>query len=177
VLLHMVFMLESQQFGTAKGFKVFLHNLAVAATIVQLCIVYFNAGTMKLQGDVWVNGTALYYVMHVNMYAENWSWLRGLMKNPIAVALGSYTALIYQVGFPFMLTNRFHLPWLTIGLGFHLGIVLLMGLTTFGTVMITLALFTVRDSEWLAIQNLVQQGRQFFSRRHKSVDVSLVSGD
>jgi hypothetical protein len=177
LLLYMVFMLENYQFEKSKGIVVFLHNLAVLVCIAQICILYFVAGTTKLQGADWVNGTALYYVMHVDMFSMNWAWLRELMKNPMAVTAATYTAMVYQIGFPFMLNNRFHVPWLLVGLGFHAGIVVAMGLTTFGTIMITIVLFTVRDSEWRAIQNFLQQIRLLFSNKHKLVEVSMVSGD
>jgi hypothetical protein len=177
LLLYMVFMLENHQFEKSKGIAVFLHNVAVLVSIVQICILYFVAGTTKLQGADWVNGTALYYVMHVDLFSANWTWLRQLMKNPIAVTAATYSAMVYQIGFPFMLNNRFHLPWLMLGLSFHIGIVVAMGLTTFGTIMITIVLFTIRDSEWRYIQTTIKLIRLYFSSRHKLVEAPMMSGD
>src|SRR5690606_26579539 len=33
---------------------------------IQMCIVLFSAGLEKLNGGVWWNGTAMYYVMHLD---------------------------------------------------------------------------------------------------------------
>ncbi len=156
VLLYMVFMLEPEQLKKAKGVSIFLHNVAVVATLLQICVLYIISGSAKLQGHSWVNGTALYYVLHVDAYGVNWVWLRDLIKQPLVVAGLTYTTIVYQIGFVFMLTSRYHVFWVLLGVGFHLGILVCMGLTTFSLIMISLGLFTVRDSEWRMIGSWLQ---------------------
>lgn len=134
------------------GARVFLHNVGVGLIYLQVVTLYFVSGTLKMQGEVWFNGTALYYITGVEAYSTGFQLLRSLFSNPVFVTLGSYSAMVYQVGFPFMLTNRFHLVWVLLGISFHLGIFVVMGLTTFSAIMIGLILFTVRDGEWASIQ-------------------------
>ncbi|MBS3947854.1 MAG: DUF393 domain-containing protein [Dethiobacter sp.] len=155
VLLYMVFLhpkLATPQ-QIKPGSSVFLHNLAVVAVYLQLMILYFIAGTAKLQGEVWINGTALYYVMHTDWFGPGQPWLRDLFKNPWIVTLGTYCAVLYQIGFPFMIFSRWQLLWIAIGIAFHLGIAATMGLITFSTILIAMILFTIRDTQWIAVRD------------------------
>ncbi|NJK43474.1 MAG: hypothetical protein HC933_03695 [Pleurocapsa sp. SU_196_0] len=47
----------------ATGWKVFLHNLGVLAILGNLAILYVVSGLAKVNGDLWYNGTALYYML------------------------------------------------------------------------------------------------------------------
>ncbi len=136
------------------GALTFLHNVGVKMTVFQIVVLYLVSGTLKLQGDVWHNGTALYYITNVEQFSTNIGWIRSMFSNPILTTLATYATLAYQIGFSFMLNNRYHLIWVVLGIGFHLGIFVVMGLTTFSVVMIGLILFTVRDAEWKTIINI-----------------------
>jgi hypothetical protein len=154
VLLYMVFLhdrLPTPQ-RIQPGARVFLHNVGIGLIYLQVVTLYFVSGTLKMQGEVWFNGTALYYITGVEAYSTGFQLLRSLFSNPVFVTLASYSAMVYQVGFGFMLTNRFHLVWVLLGVSFHVGIFVVMGLTTFSAIMIGLILFTVRDGEWASLQ-------------------------
>jgi hypothetical protein len=154
VLLYMVFLHDRlpAPHRIEPGARVLLHNVGVGLIYLQVVTLYFVSGTLKMQGEVWFNGTALYYITGVEAYSTGVQLLRDLFSNPVVVTLGCYSAMVYQVGFPFMLTSRFHLVWVLLGISFHLGIFVVMGLTTFSAIMIGLILFTVRDSEWASLQ-------------------------
>jgi hypothetical protein len=139
------------------GVTTFLHNVGVKMTVFQIVVLYLVSGTLKLQGDVWHNGTALYYITNVEQFSTNVGWIRSIFVNPILTTLATYATLAYQIGFSFMLNNRYHLVWVALGIGFHLGIFVVMGLTTFSVVMIGLILFTVRDAEWKAIISIFEE--------------------
>ncbi len=153
------------------GARVFLHNLGIVLIHLQLVVLYLVSGTLKLQGPLWFNGTALYYITNVEAFSTNWQFLRSFFFNPIFVAIATYMSVLYQIGFPFMLGNRLHLLWVLIGLSFHVGIFMVMGLTTFSAIMIGLILFTVRDNEWLAIQSF---GTQMLPKLHTIWQVARV---
>lgn len=42
-----------------------LHNLGVLAIALQICLVYVTSGLYKVQGKLWQDGTALFYVLRV----------------------------------------------------------------------------------------------------------------
>ena len=54
-----------------------------------------------------------------------------------------------------LLLNRFHLVWVVFGIFLHLGTGVTMGLMSFGLVMISALIFTIRDSEWSWIETRV----------------------
>lgn len=133
------------------GPAVFFHNLGVAAVYLQVMTLYWVSGTTKLGGADWVNGTALYYVTQVNWFRPGWGGIANAFKNSWIVTLATYSSIVYQVGFPFMIFTRGHLPWIAFGIAFHLSIAVVMGLISFSATIIGVLLFTVRDQEWATI--------------------------
>lgn len=138
----------ARKFDVKPSLRIAIHNLGVIAIIVQVSILYLTAGTIKLSGETWINGTALYYVSHVEQYSTPYIFIRDLFKNPYFVTLSTYSTIIYQLGFAFMLNNRYHLIWVILGIVFHIGVGFVMGLLTFSFVMIALILFTLSNKEW-----------------------------
>ncbi|HEX5691992.1 MAG TPA: hypothetical protein VFX76_18385, partial [Roseiflexaceae bacterium] len=55
--------------GAARQAVIVLHNAAMFAVTVQLCLVYGIAGLYKIQGTLWQNGTALYYILRVGEFS------------------------------------------------------------------------------------------------------------
>ena len=123
----------------------------------QLCILYLISSTLKLQGEVWTNGTALYYVTHTKWFGPPWEWMRRLFENPFIVTIGTYGAVLYQLWFPVALWTKFHWLWVLIGVSFHAAIAVVMGLVSFSAIMTTLVLFTLRDEEWAAISSFLRR--------------------
>ncbi|MGW3747023.1 hypothetical protein ACWD62_42620 [Streptomyces sp. NPDC005146] len=42
-----------------------LHNLGVLAIATQICLVYVTSGLYKVQGKLWQDGAALFYIMRI----------------------------------------------------------------------------------------------------------------
>ncbi|MFD8141456.1 hypothetical protein [Streptomyces sp. NPDC059708] len=76
-----------------------LHNLGVLAVITQLCLVYTVSGLYKVQGRMWQDGTALFYVLRVAEFT-----LPGVSDlvydNDALVVAGSYATTVFLVYFP-----------------------------------------------------------------------------
>jgi hypothetical protein len=117
----------------------------------QTSIVYFASAAIKLQGEAWIQGIALYTIFNVDEYSLPFAFAKEIFYSPILTTLFTYATIVYQIGFPFMLFNKLHLIWVVIGILFHLGIFIFMGLTTFSIIMIALILFTISDREWLYV--------------------------
>lgn len=132
-VFNIFFRVESDGEGVINSFSSSISNLTLLMAKIQICIVYFVAGHAKLQGELWSNGTALYYTLSV---AEmSLATVRDFVKvaHPVFLVLPTYTVLVFQLSFPFLVWNknfkRFLLP---LGMAIHLGISLVMGLTFFG---------------------------------------------
>lgn len=161
LLLYMLFFhprLE-QHSATGSGTAVFFHNIGVVAVYAQLIILYLVSATTKLQGEAWINGTAVYYVTQLDSYGPPWAPVRELFKNPWIATLATYSTIFYQMFFPAMLLAppTWKIFWTVFGILLHLNFAILMGLVTFSTVMISLLLFTLRDKEWALIAQITKR--------------------
>lgn len=128
-----------------------LHNTAVLAAAIQLCLVYATAGLYKVQGALWQNGTALYYILRVGEFA--WTGYGALIiQHSILITVSTYGAVAFQISFPFLFfmhrsTRRLAL---VVGIGFHLSIGLVMGLMTFAAFLISVELMFIPDGDYRA---------------------------
>ncbi|QRX91154.1 HTTM domain-containing protein [Streptomyces noursei] len=112
-----------------------IHNLGLLAIAVQICLVYMVSGLSKVQGKVWQDGTALFYVLRLSEFK-----LPGvselIYQNEFLVFLGTYSTTIFLVYFPLgILVPRLR-PWAAAAsISFHLAIGIIMGLTSFALTM------------------------------------------
>ncbi|MFH8387248.1 HTTM domain-containing protein [Kitasatospora sp. NPDC018058] len=121
---------------TRKLLSTVLHNCAMVVIAAQVCIVYGSAGLYKAQGGSWENGTALHYVMNLDLFRP-WPALSLMVdSHPILIAVTTYMTVLLQVAFPFVLFGRLKYIVLTMLLGMHVGIAVLMGLPLFSGAMI-----------------------------------------
>ncbi|WP_253794644.1 HTTM domain-containing protein [Kitasatospora paracochleata] len=113
-----------------------LHNCAMFVIAAQVCIVYGSAGLYKVQGGSWENGTALHYVVNLDLFRP-WPALSLMLdSHPMLIAVATYMTVLLQVAFPFVLFSRLKYIVLTMLLGMHVGIAILMGLPLFSGAMI-----------------------------------------
>ncbi|MEU9234411.1 HTTM domain-containing protein [Streptomyces subrutilus] len=113
-----------------------LHNCALFVIAAQVCFLYGSAGLYKVQGASWGNGTALHYVLNLELF-QPWPALSRLLDgHSVAIAIAGYLTVLLQVAFPFVLFGRLKYPVLAMLLGLHAGIAVLMGLPLFSCVMI-----------------------------------------
>ena len=76
-----------------------LHNIGVVAIGAQICLVYVTSGLYKVQGEMWQDGTALYYVLRVPEFM--WPGVsEHVFTNAFLVTAGSYAATLLLVMFP-----------------------------------------------------------------------------
>lgn len=129
-----------------------LHNLAVLAVAVQICIIYVASAMYKVQGDYWQDGTAVYYPMQVGHYRP-WPWLSDILSaNPFGVLVVTYFSVFIQLFFPLLLLRRTTRVIGIVGvIGMHAGIAVLMGLPFFSLFIMAGDQVFVRDTTYAAI--------------------------
>jgi hypothetical protein len=116
-------------------------NVAYRLTQIHFCLIYAFAGTSKLQGTTWWNGTAVWWTLANYEFAplnrqvyrnvlrflteHRWLW-------EIVMTGGNIHTLFVELCFPFLVWNR-KMKWimLTAATLLHAGIALFMGLTLF----------------------------------------------
>lgn len=113
-----------------------LHNLGVVAIASQMCLVYVVSGLYKVQGQMWQDGTALFYVLRVPEFA--FPGVSDLIyHNDFLVVAGTYMTVLFLVYFPLGVLVPALRPWAAaMSISFHVAIGLCMGLTGFALTMI-----------------------------------------
>lgn len=118
---------------TINDLKTVLHNTALLALKIQICLAYLIAGYYKITDSSWMEGIAVYQTFQVPEFSNS------LFKSiPYSVCMGlTYFTMIYQLSFPFLVWFRpFKIYLFSFGILQHLFIGLGMGLVSFGLVMI-----------------------------------------
>ncbi|MCG6197984.1 HTTM domain-containing protein, partial [Anoxybacillus sp. LAT_38] len=56
-------------------------------------------------GEVWHNGTAVYYILQVDEYSHPF-FQNLILQNDFLIVLSTYASVIVKLAFPFLLFNR-----------------------------------------------------------------------
>jgi hypothetical protein len=123
----------------------------------ELAFMYFVSFLWKLKGNTWLEGTALYYVVHLHSIAR--FPIPGWVEHPAILKIGSWFALLLEFSLGVLIWfRRFRYPLLLIGLVFHLCIEYALNLPMFEwDVLIAYVLFIEPadlERAWLGLQRL-----------------------
>ncbi|MFD5031969.1 HTTM domain-containing protein [Streptomyces sp. NPDC058405] len=131
-----------------------MHNCAMFVIAAQVCFLYGSAGLFKVQGGTWGNGTALHYVLNLDLFRP-WPALSLLAdEHAVLLAVVGYLTVLIQVAFPFVLFGRLKYPVLTLLFGMHLGIAVMLGLPLFSGAMIVADAVFLPDRFFRALARL-----------------------
>jgi uncharacterized membrane protein YphA (DoxX/SURF4 family) len=157
---------------TLRDFIAIIHNFAWLACILQLAFMYFTSGTYKVMGDLWQNGTALYYASRVQeFYTPGLSEL--LWKYEPILILATYVSTIFQVAFPFLLLNRYTKYVAVFGACMlHIGIAISMGLVDFSWVMVGCECMLLLDQDY---RKLAALWNRIFTKKETSEETTTVA--
>ena len=166
---------EAQPAGEpAVGLRDVLHNLGLAACILQVCTVYFVAGITKVGGKYWANGTAFYYVLNSSEYGFA-PYGQLIWNSPVLLTVMTWSPVVLQLAFPFI--YLFGRPaarrtMVLVAISFHIGIFVAMGLETFASFMIAAELLLLSDADFRVFERrgraLLEGGRRLVRWRSGS---------
>lgn len=162
ILIYAIFidLWKSPEEGSQRGrAAISLHNLAVLACALQICIMYFTAGIAKVPGKYWQNGTAFYYVLASEEFGMT-NLGPVIWDRRVLLAGMTWGPLLLQLAFPWI--YFFGRPWprrvvVILAMSFHVGILVLMGLNTFAVVMVGAELLLLSDDDYEALAELVRK--------------------
>lgn len=111
------------------------NNLATRLMQCHLCVIYLFGGLSKLRGDLWWDGSALWFAVASYEYQSiNATWLG---KSPFLISCLTHLTLAWETFYIAIVWPRLTRPIaLGIAVGVHAGIGLFLGMVTFGTIMI-----------------------------------------
>jgi predicted DCC family thiol-disulfide oxidoreductase YuxK len=116
---------------------------------IQMAVLFFYSGIAKIRGDDWWNGKAMWQVF-VDLDYYNRTLLDVLAAHPWMGNLATYSTLLIEIAFPFLIWQRGTRPYLLAAAIFlHVQIAIFMGMPYFSFVMIMGHMSFVRP-EWLA---------------------------
>jgi len=144
-----------------------LHNAGLLLIVVQVCVVYLASALFKAAGELWQNGTALYYVLRVQEFA-----LPGvselLYTSPLVVTAATYGTVLFQLAFPFLLFNRVtRLIAFAGAVMMHSGIAVLMGLVTFSWIMSSVEFVLIDEDRYRGMARRARRARDSLAERRR----------
>lgn len=137
-LLFNVFLLVKEPLSVAwkRDWMVLLHNLAVVAVLVQVCLMYFITGLVKWIDADWLSGAAVVGIMQIRHFSW-WEPSATMEANTWWTALLTYLVMGYQLLFSVLIWIRpLKKMLLWFGILTHVYIALFMGLPYFAAVVI-----------------------------------------
>jgi antimicrobial peptide system SdpB family protein len=162
-------MLAQATDSTRRRVVTVLHNAGVLAIILQVCVVYWTSVMWKVQGTVWQDGTALYYILR----DANFTWpgvSQLIYQHALVVTLLTYGTVFFQMAFPLLLINRTtRVVAFAGGLMLHTGIALLMGLITFSWIMISTELIVIDDRRYISLRTQAERARLALAARRAAL--------
>lgn len=145
-----------------RWFTNIVHNLAVVAVGAQVILIYAIAGATKLRGELWRDGTGVYYPLLVDNYRP-WPAVNDFLAgiNPLIYAT-TWGTVALQLSFGLLLLTRPTRIFAVVAmLGMHAGIGIFMGLAVFSLAMMAGDVIFIRDSS-------VEKMRDWLHRRRQS---------
>ncbi|EMF52906.1 MULTISPECIES: HTTM domain-containing protein [Streptomyces] len=153
-----------------------VHNCGMLLIAAQVCFLYGSAGLYKVQGPSWSSGTALHYVLNLELFRP-WPALSHFVdEHTLAVAVAGYMTVLLQVAFPFVLFGRLKYPVLAMLLGMHIGIAALMGLPLFSGAMIVADAAFLPDRFYTFLPHLCRRAMRRPDGRHPAIGRAAGAG-
>ena len=120
---------------------------------IQMAMIFLSAGLSKLDGEAWLNGTALYYVARLDDFFGRFPVPNWPFDTPWVVALLTWSVPLVEIAVPLLIWFReTRRACLVLALLFHLANEWTMHLFLFHWIMLCgwLAFVTTDDFRWLA---------------------------
>lgn len=110
-------------------------NVAIRLIQVHMCIIYLFGGISKMRGEMWWDGTAVWYaVSNLEYQSLDMTWI---VRYPWMIASLTHITVFWETFYCFLVWPRTTRPIaLGIAVCVHGGIAVCLGMITFGTAMI-----------------------------------------
>lgn len=114
---------------------------------IQVALIYFTTAYAKSRGDMYHNGSAMYYAF--GLVDFNVHGIENLMNYPVVYSAMTFAMLFIEISLPFLIWFRASRPYaIAMGIALHLWIMWCMTLPVFGILMIATYLCFLTDEEF-----------------------------
>jgi hypothetical protein len=130
-------------------------NIATRLIQLHLCVIYLFGGLSKLRGEMWWDGTAMWFsVANFEYQSLDLTWLA---RYPALFAGLTHLTVFWESFYAALVWPRLTRPWvLAMAVAVHGGIALGLGMITFGTMMIV-ANAAFLEPAWLFDQTAARE--------------------
>lgn len=139
-----------------------LNDFSILGIQIQVCFIYFFTAVAKMQGALWLNGTAIYYTMRVADFQATELNIP-LTQNHYFVVIATYSTVIWELAFIFLVwfknTKKIVLLF---GCLLHIGIWIFMRIDNFSWIMIGTYFVFLTDFDYQNILNKISQWNNYF---------------
>ncbi len=155
VVLYMCFADSYQFFAINKSsskdkfirIKNVLSNLAAYSIILHLCLVYFVSALHKVHADVWFNGVANYYILHLDRFSSPFNHY--FNNNGYIITISTYFTILFEMYFPVLVWFKYWRNYfIGAGILLHLGIYFFMMIYDFEILFMMIYGFFYTNKEW-----------------------------
>lgn len=148
-------------------------NISIRLIQLHMCVIYLFAGTGKLLGDTWWDGTAMWGAVANSEYQSlDMTWLAPF---PLLISLLTQISLAWEISYCVLVWPRLTRPLvIALAIPLHLGIAIAMGMITFGLVMLIANMAFI--SPWIIRELECQIARRWAQSRTKSESASSPKG-
>jgi hypothetical protein len=142
-------------------------NIAIRLLQLHLCIIYLFGGIGKMRGEMWWDGSALWYAFASLEYQSlSMTWT---VRYPWLLALLTHVTVFWETFYCFLVWPKLTRPiCLALAVFVHLGIAACLGMTTFGLAMI------IANLAFIYPETLRDLPRRL--RKHESTEQQANSG-
>lgn len=136
-----------------------LHNTAVATMAFQIVVIYIAAGMFKTRGEVWQNGTALYYPLQLSEFRPLPFMSDMMTRFDLVIGLVTYVVVFTQLFFPLLLITSVASRRIAIFIVmvFHVSIAIFMALPWFSAMLIALDAIFISSTTYLFLDRWVRK--------------------
>lgn len=126
-------------------------NICTRLIQVHLCIIYLFGGLSKMRGDFWWEGSAMWWsIVNYEYQSLDVVWLG---RSPFIIAVLTHATVFWETGYAALIWPRLTRPLvLAMAIFVHGGIAIVLGMPTFGFMMIVANLAFVAPrttAQWL----------------------------
>lgn len=120
--------------GQARDYQIYLSHYAVLLIRVEMALIYFLSGFDKLITEAWRNGAAIFSVVNLDFFTNP---VFSISLDKWQLVTIAWAVIVFELAFSVLIWfSAFRKYLLILGVLFHLGIVVFMGLVDFGLLMI-----------------------------------------
>ncbi|MCE7864022.1 MAG: hypothetical protein DYG99_10830 [Bacteroidetes bacterium CHB5] len=120
--------------GQARDYQLYLSHYAVLLIRVELALIYFLSGFDKLITEAWRNGAAIFSAANLDFFINP---VFNISLDKWQLVTIAWAVIVFELAFSVLIWfSVFRKYLLILGVLFHLGIVVFMGLVDFGLLMI-----------------------------------------